>query len=218
MINGTANFILEHQIVTICRRIYGEQLLKLVSALYEGGIRLVEVTFDQSDENGNKKTAEAIEMLSKHFDSKMLIGAGTVLSKEQVLLAKEAGAKYIISPNVDDEVIKYTKELGLVSIPGAMTPSEIAHANKLGADIVKVFPAGYLGLKYVKDIKAPLSHIKLLAAGGINEENIAEFRDAGYNGFGISGRLTDKNLLAEKDYEEFTNRAEKFLKALKVQK
>ncbi len=215
MSEKTSEFILENGIVTICRKLYGEDLLNLANALFEGGIKLIEVTFDQSDADCIRKTSEAIAMLVANLGDKMQFGAGTVLTLDQVKAAAEAGATYIISPNVDPEIIRYTKELGLTSIPGAMTPTEIVSAHQYGADIVKVFPAGYLGLKYVKDIKGPISHIPLLAAGGINEENIGEYFNAGYLGFGISGRLTDGKLIKEKNFKEFTERAKSFVKALK---
>lgn len=204
--------ILEHKIITICRRIYGEQLLSLVQALCDGGIKLVEVTFDQVDKDHIKKTTEAISMLNKNFGDKMLIGAGTVLSKEQVLAAYEAGAKYIISPNTDKEVITYTKELGLTSIPAGMSPTEILLAHKYGGDIIKVFPAGFLGLTYIKDIRGPISHINLLSAGGVTEDNISEYIKAGYNGFGISGRLADREVIAAGDFAEITRRAKAYIK------
>lgn len=215
MSEKTSEFILENGIVTICRKLYGEDLLNLANALFEGGIKLIEVTFDQSDADCIRKTSEAIAMLVANLGDKMQFGAGTVLTLDQVKAAAEAGATYIISPNVDPEIIRYTKELGLTSIPGAMTPTEIVSAHQYGADIVKVFPAGYLGLKYVKDVKGPISHIPLLAAGGINEENIGEYFNAGYLGFGISGRLTDGKLIKEKNFKEFTERAKSFVKALK---
>lgn len=215
MSEKTSEFILENGIVTICRKLYGEDLLNLANALFEGGIKLIEVTFDQSDADCIRKTSEAIAMLVANLGDKMLFGAGTVLTLDQVKAAADAGATYIISPNVDPAIIRYTKELGLTSIPGAMTPTEIVNAHQYGADIVKVFPAGYLGLKYVKDIKGPISHIPLLAAGGINEENIGEYFNAGYLGFGISGRLTEGKLIKEKNFKEFTERAKAFVKALK---
>jgi 2-dehydro-3-deoxyphosphogluconate aldolase/(4S)-4-hydroxy-2-oxoglutarate aldolase len=137
-----------------------------------------------------------------------------VLNSEQVVAAMNAGATYIISPNVDDDVIRLTKALKLVSIPGAMTPSEVAHAYKVGADIVKLFPAGHLGTKYIKELRAPLSHIPLLATGGVNEESLPGFLDAGCAGAGVGGRLADKKLLAEKNYGEIRKRAEAFVSLL----
>ena len=205
-----ANFIEKHKVITICRRLYGEELLNLVKALHQGGINLVEVTFDQSDVDGIKKTSEAIHMLVENFGKEMAIGAGTVVTKEQVKAAKDAGGSYIISPNVDVEIIKYTKELGLVSMPGAMTPSEILTAHNAGADFVKLFPAGYLGLDYIKNIIAPISHVKLVATGGVTEENLLEYLKLDFAGVGISGRLTDKKLIALGNFQEFTKRAQVF--------
>lgn len=107
--------------------------------------------------------------------------------------------------------IQRTKQLGLVSIPGAMTPTEIIAAHNCGADLVKLFPAATLGVRYIKDILAPISHVKLLATAGITEENFKQFLELGLAGAGISGRLTDKKLIAEKDWTEFTRRAQVFV-------
>ena len=125
--------------------------------------------------------------------------------------AADAGARYIMSPNVDPEVIACTKELGLVSMPGAMTPSEILEAHKLGADIVKLFPSGYLGFGYIKDILGPISHVKLCATGGVNEDNWGTYLDYGFVGAGVSSRLSDKKLIAAGDFEEITRRAKVFM-------
>jgi len=209
------SFIEENKIICICRKIYGEDLLKLANALYEGGIKLMEVTFDQADPECEKKTGEAIAMLNRELGDKMRFGAGTVLSKSQVDAARAAGAEYIISPNVNTEVIRYTKELGMVSIPGAMTPTEIITAHETGADFVKLFPTVWLGLRYIKDIKGPISHVKLLGTGGLNEENLGEYLAAGMIGAGISGRLVDKKLREEGNYAEITARAKKFMEIAK---
>ncbi len=208
---NTLEFIQENKVITICRKVYGEDLLRLAAALYEGGVKLIEVTFDQADPDCVEKTAEAIRSLCAAFGDRMMFGAGTVLTREQVKAAAEAGARYIISPNTDASVILFTKELGLVSIPGAMTPSEIITAHNLGADIVKLFPSGYLGFRYIKDILAPISHVKLCATGGVNEENWGEYLDLGFAGAGISGRLCDKKCIAAGDFAEITRRAKVFM-------
>lgn len=209
---NTADFIQQSKIIVIVRRIYGEDLLELSKALYAGGIRLMEVTFDQSDPDCMEKTSEAIAMLRRHHGDNMLFGAGTVLTTDQVDAAYRAGAAYIISPNTDSDVIRHTKELGLVSIPGAMTPTEILQAHNLGADFVKLFPAATLGLRYAKDILAPISHVKLIATAGITEENFGEYLKLGFAGAGVSGRLTEKRLIQEKNWEELTARAAAFVK------
>ncbi|KYZ76658.1 2-dehydro-3-deoxyphosphogluconate aldolase [Anaerosporomusa subterranea] len=208
----TAGFIRRHKVIAICRRLYGPDLLSLASALSQGGVNMLEVTFDQSDPECIKKTSEAIRSLLEKFGSCMEIGAGTVLTKEQVMAAKDAGASYIISPNVDVEIIKYTKALGLVSVPGAMTPSEILTAHNAGADFVKLFPSGTLGFNYIKDILAPISHVKLVATGGVTEETLPEYLKLGFAGAGVSGRLSEKKLIAEGNFEEITRRAQAFSK------
>lgn len=195
------DLILKDKIIAICRGIYGDDLLNLASALSRGGINLIEVTFDQSDPDNLKKTAEAIELLNTHRPE-MQAGAGTVLSSAQLQAAKSAGAGFIISPNTDVAIINATKSFNLVSIPGAMTPSEIAIASQSGADFVKLFPAAQLGAAYVKAVLAPLNNVKLLATGGINDTNLAEYLKAGCVGAGIGGNLCDKKLVSAKAFDE----------------
>ena len=208
-------FIQTHKVITICRKVYGEDLKNLAAALCEGGVKLIEVTFDQADPDCIAKTAEAITMMNKEFEGKMLFGAGTVLSEDQVKAAADAGAAYIISPNVNEKVIKATKALGMISIPGAMTPTEIIAAHELGGDIVKLFPAGYLGFRYIKDILGPISHVKLCATGGVTEETWGQYLDLGFVGAGISSRLCDKKCIAAGDWAEVTRRASVFTEITK---
>lgn len=208
---NTINYIEKYKIICICRKVYGEELRKLTQAMYDGGIRLMEVTFDQADLDCCQKTAQAIQMLNEEFGDKMRFGAGTVLNREQVEAAKAAGAEYIISPNTNEEIIYHTKKLGLVSIPGAMTPSEILTAHEAGADFVKLFPTVYLGLPYLKDIKGPINHVKLLGTGGLTEENLKTYLDMGMVGAGISGRLVDSELRRKNDYATLTKRAAAFM-------
>ena len=203
----TRELILKDKVIVIIRRIYGDTLLRLAEAMCEGDVHLMELTFDQSNPDCITATGESITMLKARFGDVMRFGAGTVLTAEQVLAAKQAGCEYIISPNVNAEVIRTSKENGLLSIPGAMTATEILNAHDCGADFVKLFPAGYLGTSYVKDIRAPISHVKLLATGGIKEENFGDFLKAGCVGAGISGRLTDKTCIAEGNYAELARRA-----------
>ena len=140
-----------------------------------------------------------------------MIGAGTVLTEEQVVLTAKAGGRFIISPNTDRQVIEKTKELGLISMPGAYTPSEIADAHKYGADFVKLFPVTALGAAYVKAVRAPLSHIPLLAVGGVDLSNLEEYAKAGVVGFGIGGNIIDKKLLDAQDYPAITRLAEEYV-------
>ena len=209
--NEVVQFIEDNKVMVICRGLYNEDLMKVVDALYAGGVRLAEVTFDQNDPDAVEKTSGAIRQLKEKYPD-MKVGSGTVTSVEQVKATKEAGGEFCLSPNVNVEVIKATKEEGLVSIPGALTPTEILQAHEAGAEIVKIFPAGWLGLRYLKDIKGPINHVKFLAAAGVNEENFADYLKAGYCAAGISGRLLDKKVIEQQNYAELTRRAQVFTK------
>ena len=207
--------IMDNKIIAIIRGIHSDQMVSLVSAIRSGGICCAEVTFDQSSEEAAKDTLVSISRLTERFGNDVCVGAGTVMSAEQVRLAAEAGARYIISPNVDGEVIKETKRLGLVSIPGALTPTEVACAYDLGADIVKLFPAGILGPAYVKAIRAPLKHIPMTAVGSINAANCLEFFKAGCCGIGVGGNLVSKKLVDECRFEEITSAAREYTEVIR---
>lgn len=198
--NNLVDYISEHKIISIIRGVYGEDLLNLVEALYQGGIRLIEETFNQADPDCISKTTEAVKLIKKNF-AQMKVGTGTTLSKKQLQAAYDAGAQFIISPNVNVEIITQTKKLGLISIPGAMTATEIEAAHEAGADFVKIFPAGYLGAKYMKDILGPLNNIRFIATAGIAPDNIDDFFSLGFAGAGISSYLSAKKYIEEKDYK-----------------
>lgn len=203
-----------YKIITIVRGIPCDKLIPLAQAMYEGGIRLLEITYSADRSVSDDETARRIEMLSKHFDGKMFIGAGTVITEKQVELTQKAGGKFIISPDTYEDVIKKTRELNLVSMPGALTPSEIQKAHRCGADYVKLFPVTNMGVEYVKAVKAPLSHIKLLAVGGINETNMADYLKAGVCGFGIGSNIVNQKLIDAGDYPAITNLAKKYTEAI----
>ena len=184
-----------------------EQLVHTVDAMYKGGIELVEVTFDQSGRIPDEQTAENIRLLTDTFEGRVLVGAGTVMSVEQVELSHKAGAKYIISPDSCQNVIKRTVELGMVSIPGVFTPTEAANAHRWGADFVKLFPNSELNISYLKCLTVPLSHIRFLAVGGINADNLADYLTAGAVGVGVATSIVNKKLIADQKYDEITQLA-----------
>lgn len=206
--------IYKGKIIAIVRGIPRSSIADTAQALLDGGIHMMEITFDQSGARGIEETADSIRLLSEQFPREILLGAGTVLTPEQVQLAYDCGAAYIISPNVDVNVIKKTKELGLVSIPGAFTPSEIEAAHKAGADIVKLFPAGLLGISYIKAVRGPLCHIPVTAVGGIDENNIASFFDAGVCGVGIGGNLVNRQAVSAGNFRAVVEMAGRLTAAL----
>lgn len=200
----------KEKIIAIVRGIGNDRILDACSAMVAGGVSMIEVTFNQSSPTGNEDTYNAIKNISDNLPE-VCVGAGTVMTEEQVELAFKAGAKYIISPNYDKEVVAKTLELGLVSMPGVLTPSEAADAYKQGASVAKMFPAGVLGLAYIKACKAPLSHIPMMAVGGVNVDNVGEFIAAGCAGVGVGSSLVNKTLINEGRYEELTELAKQFV-------
>lgn len=204
----------EEKIITIVRGVEREKLIPLVQAMFNGGIRLVECTYDASCKVSDEEIASNIEMLVNHFGDDMVVGAGTVLTEKQVELTKQAGGKFIISPDTNEKVIRKTVDENLVSIPGALTPTEIVKANNFGADFVKVFPVAALGCGYIKDIKAPLSNVKLLAVGGIDEKNMKEYFDAGVCGIGIGSGIVKKKLIEDNDFDGITKLAKFYTESI----
>ena len=192
MKNQVINKILDAKMVVIVRGIDSDKIIPLAEAMYEGGVRALEITYNASNMEENTTVAGNIKKLVDHFGDKMIIGAGTVLTEVQVELTKAAGGTFIISPNTNKKVIAKTCELGMVSIPGALTPTECVDAHEAGADFVKLFPITNLGSGYVKAMKAPLSHIRFLGVGGIDENNMAEYLKAGVCGFGIGSNIVNK--------------------------
>ena len=200
----------KNKIIVIMRGFTEEQLINSVDAMEKGGIRLVEVTFDQTGAVSDEITAANIRALKEHFDGKVRIGAGTVMTEEQVEIAYKAGAEFIISPDCYDGVIKKTRDLGMVSIPGVFTPTDAANAYRYGADFAKLFPNSEVHISYLKALTVPLSHIKFLAVGGVNADNMKEYFAAGAKGIGVATAIADKKAIFSGDYEEVTRRAKLF--------
>ena len=204
----------QHKIIVILRGFTQEQLIGAVDAMEKGGIKLVEVTFDQTGATSDEQTAQNIRALKENFSGRVRIGAGTVMSEEQVELAYQAGAEFIISPDCYEPVIKKTRQLGMVSMPGVFTPSEAASAHRYGADFAKLFPNSEVNVSYLKAIATPLAHIKFLAVGGVTAENMMEYLKAGAKGIGVATAIADKNAIFAGDYDEITRRAKMFTSQL----
>lgn len=207
--------IQQHKLVAIVRGVAPNKCIKIADALYKGGFRLMEITFDNENPDSFENTADAIKAVAETFKGEMLVGAGTVLTPEQVELVHKAGGKFIISPDVNPSVIQKTVELDMVSMPGALTPSEITAANRAGADFVKLFPISSLGAAYVKAIRAPLKHIPMLAVGGVTPENLPEFLKIGCAGAGIGGNLVNTEAVKNGDFDAITKVALEFTNAIK---
>ena len=208
------DYIKERKVVAIVRGLKPEHLLGLARALHEGGIGMIEVTYNQRAPETWADTARAIEAVEKEFGERLLVGAGTVITPEQVRMTCDAGGHYLVTPATQPEIIRMGKALGLGLFPGALTPTEILTAYNAGADAVKVFPASVLGPAYIKAVRAPLSHIPLMAVGGVDEKNAAAFMQAGCVGLGIGGRLVNRAWIEAGEWDKITALAKEIRKAV----
>ena len=208
--------IRQEKLVAILRGVPMERIEGTLEALLRGGVRILEFTFDHAEENYLEANAEKIRFAAERYGGEILVGCGTALSASEVDAAAEAGAKLVISPNVSESVIRRTRELGLVSMPGAMTPTEIVTAWELGADIVKLFPAGEFGTGYIKALRGPLGHIPMSAVGGVKPGNVGEFLDAGVCGFGVGGQLVLSKAVKTGDWAAIEARAREFTEAIRA--
>lgn len=194
----------EKKIIVVCRGISEEEIVKVATALYDGGIRFMEVPFNQAEPNTFASTANKIKIVKEALGDKMHVGAGTVITMEQFELARKAGAEIIVSPTMEEDVITATKEAGLISMPGCATPSEMTKAYKLGADLIKLFPASVVNLKVIKEISVPLNHLPLVCFGGVSAENIKDVLATGVIGVGMASSILDKQALKDKYYAKIT--------------
>jgi 2-dehydro-3-deoxyphosphogluconate aldolase/(4S)-4-hydroxy-2-oxoglutarate aldolase len=207
-------YVKERKIVAIVRGLKPEYIIRLGHAFEEGGIGLMEVTYNQKAPETWKDTAAAIEAMEKEFGDRVLVGAGTVITPEQVSMTYNAGGHYLVTPTTQPEIIRMGKALGLGLYPGAFSPSEILEAWNAGADAVKVFPAGSLGPGYIKAVRAPLGQIPLMAVGGVNEKNAADYMKAGCVGLGVGGNLVNKEWIENGEWAKVTALAKEFMKAV----
>ena len=208
--------VLDGRIIAIIRGFAPDVCLKLAEAYARGGIRLVEVTFNQKSPETWKDTAAAIRAIKERFSGSVRVGAGTVLAEEQLDMCEQAGGEYMITPNVNTALIRECVRRGLVAMPGALTPSEAVDAWEAGASFVKIFPAGLLGPAYVKAVRAPLSHIPFLAVGGISPDNVADFMRVGCVGAGVGGNLTNKEWIAAGEWSRIEDVARQLIERSKI--
>lgn len=183
---NTLERIREEGIVAILRADSLEKCLEIARELYEGGIRVIEVTFTVPD------AEKAISALCKEFKD-ALIGAGTVLSAEQCKRAIEAGAKYIVSPHLSEEINEVCRKAGVPYMPGIMTPTEYVKAKSMGCEVVKIFPGDVLKPTFIKSMKGPFPDFKAMPTGGVSLENVEEWFNAGAFAIGVGTHLTKGN-------------------------
>jgi 2-dehydro-3-deoxyphosphogluconate aldolase/(4S)-4-hydroxy-2-oxoglutarate aldolase len=185
----------------------------LVEAMVAGGVTVMEITMTVPGAIG------VIESLRNKYGDRLLLGAGTILDAQQCAAAIEAGAEFVVSPSLHREVISRTKELGKVSIPGALTPTEVVTAWNAGADYVKVFPCSAVGgPSYLKALRAPLPHLRLIPTGGVTLETAAQYLRAGAVALGVGSDLVNTAALAQGKPEVITEMARKYLEVIRQER
>jgi len=197
-------------LVGILRGFNTEQALKAAQAAAQGEITNLEVTLNTPG------ATDQIRRLSEMLGDRVNIGAGTVRTVQDVHTALAAGATYIVTPMVDAHVVAACRDAGVPALVGALTPSEIIQAWNCGATMVKVFPANTLGPKYLSDLRGPLSDIPLMPTGGVTVDNLAEFRRAGAQAFGIGGPLFDTARIIAEDWDWIQAKAQAFVEAFET--
>ena len=182
-------------IVGIIRNLSFDTIEKILPIYLSAGLTTIEITMN------TQAAEEIIRFAADKYNGQLNVGAGTVCNTDELDLAIRAGSQFIVTPILDPDVVRACVSKNIPVFPGAYTPTEIYQAWKLGASMVKVYPATSLGPEYIKDVKAPLNKIKLMPTGGINLDNIQTFIKAGADGLGIGSQLFDKTLIKDENWE-----------------
>ncbi|HCS73817.1 MAG TPA: 2-dehydro-3-deoxyphosphogluconate aldolase [Clostridiales bacterium] len=198
------------KLVSIVRGVEEKDALATADALYQGGIRAIEITMNTTG------ALRMIEKVKDSFEDKMMIGAGTVLDSENAANAITAGADFILSPTLSLKVIETCNRYSKLAVPGVLTPTEILTAWEAGAQLVKVYPARVFGPKYIKDIKGPLPQVEIMPVGGVSLENASDFIKNGAYALGIGTALVNPEWTSKGDFDKLIKAAEAFVSAVKT--
>lgn len=197
--------IIAAKLISIIRLKQQAAVDQTVDALVAGGIQVLEIT------TNTPGFVEEIERARKRHPN-ILIGAGTVINADSAKQAIAGGAQFLVTPNTYKKVAEIGETNGIPVLMGAMTPTEIADALAYGADIIKLFPAGDLGISYFKSLKGPFDSVPFFAVGGIDESNLQDWFEVGINGVGLGSSLVKSSVETDADFERITALAEKFIK------
>jgi len=197
----------ERRLIAVVRST-AEQVEPVVNALLDGGVDAIEITFSVPN------APAVIAVVKATFGDRVLLGAGTVRDTQKAADAIAAGARYIVSPSTDFDVIKLCNNADVAVAPGAFTPTEVEMAWRAGADAVKLFPASIGGIGHLKAIRAPMPDIPIIPTGGVDVGNAADWLRAGAVALGVGGKLVLKDALASGDYAAITAKAEEFMAAI----
>jgi len=201
----------KHRFIAILRHVNHSDIKEVAQALYDGGVRIIEVTFDPSNQETVYNVTKSVHIIRELYGENIHIGAGTVLTMEFAEAAYRAGAEFMVSPCTDQKIIAYAKEHDMLSMPGAYTPTEIMNAYNMGADVVKIFPVLPENIDYLKTIISPLSHIPFVPTGGINPITIKDFLNTGAIAVAAGASLVNSNIIQNRDFKIITENVRKHL-------
>ena len=210
--NEVLRHIINTGVVAVIRMKDTDRLLKVIEAVRQGSVKSIEITMTVPG------AVEIIQRLVPSVPSDVLIGAGTVTDKDTAGKVIDAGARFVVGPILNQDIIRLCHERDTVVVPGCFSPTEIYAAWAAGADIVKVFPATSLGPKYFKDLRGPFPDIRLMPTGGVTIDNVGEWIAAGAVAVGIGSDLLDKKAIDEERYEVLTERAKRMVENFKKAK
>jgi 2-dehydro-3-deoxyphosphogluconate aldolase/(4S)-4-hydroxy-2-oxoglutarate aldolase len=197
-------------VVAVIRMQKADQLRAVIDALLEGGVRALELTMTVPGAIG------LIEELAKDLPGEFQLGAGTVLDTETARQVILAGAKYIVAPVLNLDVITLCHRYDVAIMPGCFTPTEILTAWQAGADLIKVFPATALGPSYFRDVRAPLPQVRLMPTGGVTMENAGEWIKAGAVAIGVGSALVDTKAIAAGNFAQITKNAKSLIESVRT--
>ena len=199
------DWILQHRVIAILRDFPLEKTLACAQALYDGGIRMLEIALN------SPQALRQISMLREHFGETLLLGAGTAITLERVMDASAAGARYLLTPSVREEVLAYCRKEQLELLPGVLSPSDVDLCLHYGYSTLKLFPAGELPPTYIKSLKGPFDNTEYVAVGGVNAGNAKQFLERGFLGVGIGSGLVSKRAVELSDWQAVTREANELL-------
>ena len=205
----TVAALFEAGLVAIIRKLETRYIGDTAVSLKRGGCKFIEITLDGGE------ALEQIAMLAE--DEEAVVGAGTVLDATACRSAIGAGARFIVTPTLEEGVIRAAQAHGIPTIIGALTPTEILHAHRAGADVVKLFPAGSLGPAYIKNVLAPLADLPIMATGGVGLDNLQDFKAAGVRLFGIGSSMVDKRLIYAGEYTRIVELTRDYIQLIQGQ-
>lgn len=195
------NQILERKAVAVIRLKDSEKLKKVIEALALGGVTVAEITMTVPN------AIDLIKKISNEVSGNIIVGVGSVLNSETANAAIKAGAKYVVSPILKEDIIQTAHEYDVPVMPGCFTPTEIYNAYELGADVIKVFPADSLGVNFFKGVLAPMPFLKLMPTGGVTLTNVVDWLKAGAVAVGLGTSLLNKEAVENENYNLLTQNA-----------